>query len=46
MAKVITFDELLLRLSHPGYRRFTQADRFDAYYGGAEANVAVSLAFP
>lgn len=44
MAKVITFGELLLRLSPPGYRRFTQADRFDVYYGGAEANVAVSLA--
>lgn len=44
MAKVITFGELLLRLSPPGYRLFSQANAFDAYYGGAEANVAVSLA--
>lgn len=41
--KVITMGELLLRLSTPGYKRFTQAESFDIVYGGAEANVAVSL---
>ena len=34
----------MLRLSPPGFLRFSQADRFDAVYGGGEANVAVSLA--
>jgi 2-dehydro-3-deoxygluconokinase len=44
MAKIITFGEIMLRLSPPGYRRFIQADSFDVIYGGGEANVAVSLA--
>ena len=34
----------MLRLSPPGYQRFTQARSFDIIYGGGEANVAVSLA--
>jgi 2-dehydro-3-deoxygluconokinase len=41
---VLTLGELLLRLSPPGHQRFVQADRFDAEYGGSEANVAVALA--
>ncbi len=44
MAKVITFGEIMLRLSPPGYRRLVQAESFEATYGGGEANVAVSLA--
>lgn len=36
--------EIMLRLSTPGYSRFSQAERFDVVYGGGEANVAVSLA--
>ena len=44
MAKVITFGEIMLRLSTPGYLRFSQARQFDATFGGGEANVAVSLA--
>lgn len=44
MAKVITFGELMLRLSPPNFKRFTQANTFDAYYAGAEANVSVSIA--
>ena len=43
-SKVVTFGEIMLRLSTPEFRRFVQADRFDATYGGGEANVAVSLA--
>ncbi|MEW6229832.1 MAG: sugar kinase [Bacillota bacterium] len=43
-AKVVTFGEIMLRLSPPGYQRFVQATSFDAMYGGGEANVAVSLA--
>lgn len=41
--KTVCFGEIMLRLSPPGYERFTQATSFDAYYGGAEANVAVAL---
>ncbi|MHB1688219.1 MAG: PfkB family carbohydrate kinase [Ignavibacteriaceae bacterium] len=41
--KVITFGEIMLRLSTPGYSRFVQAQNFDVTFGGGEANVAVSL---
>lgn len=40
---VVTFGELLLRLTAEDHRRFVQAESFDARYTGAEANVAVSL---
>lgn len=42
--KVVTFGEALLRLSAPGFFRIGQCSSFDASYGGAEANVAASLA--
>ena len=42
--KVVTFGEIMLRLSPPAYQRFTQAKSFDIFYGGAEANTAVALA--
>lgn len=42
--KVVTMGELMLRLSPQGHKRFVQSESFDAVYGGAEANVAVSLA--
>ncbi|MCS7119775.1 MAG: sugar kinase [Nitrososphaerota archaeon] len=42
--KVVTFGEIMLRLSPPGFQRFIQARSFDATYGGGEANVAISLA--
>lgn len=44
MSKIITFGEIMLRLSPMGYERFVQAKQFNAFYGGSEANVAVSLA--
>ena len=44
MKKVVTFGEIMLRLSPPGFLRFTQARSFDVIYGGGEANVAASLA--
>ena len=44
MNRIVTFGEIMLRLSPPGYLRFGQADSFDVTYGGGEANVAVSLA--
>ena len=42
--KVVTFGELLLRLSPPGYERLLQSPALHATFGGGEANVAVSLA--
>ena len=44
MKKVITFGEIMLRLTPQGFRRFSQANTFDVVYGGGESNVAVSLA--
>ncbi|MDD4316530.1 MAG: sugar kinase [Clostridia bacterium] len=41
--KVVTFGEIMLRLAPEGYTRFVQSERFNATYGGGEANVAVSL---
>ena len=42
--KVVCFGEIMMRLNPEGYKRFAQADRFEATYAGGEANVAVSLA--
>jgi 2-dehydro-3-deoxygluconokinase len=42
--RIVTFGEIMMRLSPPGYRRFRQTDAFEVVYGGGEANVAVSLA--
>lgn len=44
MTKVLTMGEALLRLKTPGNERILQANSFEAAYGGAEANVATSLA--
>ena len=44
MGKTVTLGEIMLRLAPEGYCRFFQNDRFQATFGGAEANVAVSLA--
>jgi 2-dehydro-3-deoxygluconokinase len=44
MKKVVTFGEIMLRLSPPGAQRFGQARSFDVVYGGGESNVAVTLA--
>jgi 2-dehydro-3-deoxygluconokinase len=44
MGKIVTFGEIMLRLAPEGYYRFVQASSFGATFGGAEANVAVSLA--
>jgi 2-dehydro-3-deoxygluconokinase len=41
--KVVTFGEIMLRLSPPNYQRFSQARSFDIIYGGSESNVAASL---
>lgn len=42
--KFITIGELLMRLSPPNYEKIRTTNSFVLNYGGAEANVAVSLA--
>ena len=44
MSTIVTFGEIMLRLSTPGFSRFRQSRTYDAVYGGGEANVATSLA--
>lgn len=41
---VVTFGEIMLRLSPPGFERFFQSPTLSATFGGGEANVAASLA--
>ncbi len=44
MKRVVTFGELMLRLSPEAHLRTGEAARYDAYYGGCEANTALMLA--
>jgi hypothetical protein len=44
LPKIITFGELMLRLSPPGFERLLQSPMLVATFGGGEANVAVGLA--
>lgn len=44
MKSVVTFGEIMLRLSPLGFLRFCQAHSFEVNFGGGEANVATSLA--
>ena len=45
MKCVVTFGEVLMRFSPPNRERIIQSDKFHTCYSGAEANVAVSLAY-
>ncbi len=42
--KVVTFGEVMMRLSPPGRLRLGQARALEVTFGGSEANVAVALA--
>lgn len=42
--RIVCFGELLLRLGAPGRQLLLQSPQLDVHIGGAEANVAVSLA--
>jgi len=42
--RVVTFGEIMLRLSPPSVERLLQSPMLSATFGGGEANVAVSLA--
>jgi 2-dehydro-3-deoxygluconokinase len=44
MAKYVTFGEVMLRLTPPGFETLLQTPNLVATFGGAEANAAVSLA--
>jgi 2-dehydro-3-deoxygluconokinase len=44
MSRILTFGEIMLRLSTPAGTHFSNVSSFQAHYGGAEANVAVNLA--
>jgi 2-dehydro-3-deoxygluconokinase len=44
MKGVVTFGEVMMRLSCEGRGRFTRANRFDILYAGSEATVASALA--
>jgi len=43
MNKIVTFGEILLRLTTLNKERFTQSKNFEITYAGSECNVAVSL---
>jgi 2-dehydro-3-deoxygluconokinase len=44
MKAIVTFGEIMLRLSPPGKEKLFQSPVLQAFFGGGEANVAVSLA--
>lgn len=44
MATTVTFGEIMLRLTSPGFERLLQSPALHATFGGGEANVAASLA--
>lgn len=44
MTRVVTFGEVMLRLKSPAFERLMQSPILEATFGGAEANVAVSVA--
>lgn len=44
MPTVVTFGEIMMRLTTPGQQRFAQATNLGITYGGGEANTAAALA--
>lgn len=42
--KVVTFGEVMMRLTTKNFQRFSQAGEYVSTFGGSEANVAISLA--
>jgi 2-dehydro-3-deoxygluconokinase len=44
MPDVVTFGEIMLRLTPPGHLRLVQTPHLEVSFGGAEANVAVMVA--
>lgn len=44
MDQIITFGEVLMRLSPEGNKKFIQANLLEFYFGGTEVNVGISIA--
>jgi len=44
MDKIITFGEVLMRISPLGNRKFVQSNSVEYYFGGTEVNVGISIA--
>jgi 2-dehydro-3-deoxygluconokinase len=44
MSEIVTFGEVMMRLSPPGRKKLLQTDNLEILYSGAEANVSVALA--
>ncbi|MCX2681121.1 sugar kinase [Galbibacter sp. EGI 63066] len=44
MGKVVTFGEVIMRLSPLGNKKFQQSEQLEYFFGGTEMNVAASLA--
>lgn len=44
MNKILTFGEVLMRLSPLGNKKFIQSNTLEFYFGGTEVNVAISIA--
>ncbi|AXT63205.1 sugar kinase [Aquimarina sp. AD10] len=44
MKKIITFGEILMRISPIGNKKMIQSNTLEYYFGGTEVNVAISLA--
>ena len=43
MNQIITFGEVLMRLSPEGNKKFIQANLLEFYFGGTELNVGISI---
>lgn len=43
MARILTMGEIMMRLTPPSHQRLVQTNDFHAYFGGAEANVAMNM---
>ena len=44
MSQIITFGEVLMRISPLGNRKFVQSNAIEYYFGGTEVNVGISIA--
>ena len=44
MSQIITFGEVLMRLSPEGNKKLIQSNRLEYYFGGTELNVGISIA--
>ena len=44
MNKIITFGEVLMRISPRGNKKFIQSNNVEFYFGGTEVNVGISIA--